>query len=188
MDSQRRVWRARAGAWAGTLMLAAVAIIVPIGPAHAAVFHVWPVCRIGTEGGWTYTTYGDHNPANAVDINWGSGGDDYRRKVVASAYGTLVAKNEYGGYGNTLTIKHSDGTYSFYAHLYWRTALPVGSVVNKGQWIASIGQTGTSADTPHLHYEQRTSLNGSAIRVEIGGNQIAYYSSRHSFTPQTPCP
>lgn len=172
----------------GTLTLAAVAVVVPVGPAQAAVTHVWPVCRKGTEGGWTYNTRTDHVPQNAVDINWGSYDEDKERIVVASAAGTLVAKAEYGsGYGDTLTIKHSDGTYSFYAHLKWRTTLSVGASIYKGRPIASIGQSG-GQEYSHLHYEQRTGTSsGSAKRVVINGNQLTYFTDRKSFTPGVAC-
>jgi len=173
---------------AGTLVLAAVAIVVPIGPAQAAVSHVWPVCRQGSEGGWTYTTFSGHDPRYAVDINRGAGRDDFQRIVVASAAGTLHAKDVFSGYGNTLTIKHSDGTYSFYAHLSWRTTLSVGAYIEKGRPIASIGESGSSATSPHLHYEQRNGPNYSdpGRTIMIGGSQLTYYTTR-SFVPTVPC-
>ncbi|PSM37325.1 M23 family peptidase [Streptomyces dioscori] len=88
-------------------------------------------------------------------------------KVVAAHGGTVVKTGGNGAgdgpaYGNAVVIKHSNGTYSQYAHLS-RIDVKAGQVVKTGQRIALSGNTGNSSG-PHLHFEIRTSANyGSAV-------------------------
>ncbi len=65
-----------------------------------------------------------------------------------------------GGYGNYLTIAHSDGVYStLYAHCE-SVIVSAGQTVAKGQTVAYAGTTGYSTG-PHLHFEIHK--NGSHI-------------------------
>ncbi|MFD6291186.1 M23 family metallopeptidase [Streptomyces sp. NPDC060205] len=88
-------------------------------------------------------------------------------KVVAAHGGTVVKTGGNGAgdgpaYGNAVVIKHSNGTYSQYAHLS-RVDVKPGQVVKTGQRIALSGNTGNSSG-PHLHFEIRTTANyGSAV-------------------------
>ncbi len=88
-------------------------------------------------------------------------------QVVATHGGTVVKTGGNGAgdgpaYGNAVVIKHSNGTYSQYAHLS-RVDVKPGQVVKTGQRIALSGNTGNSSG-PHLHFEIRTSANyGSAV-------------------------
>ncbi|MFK0118621.1 M23 family metallopeptidase [Streptomyces sp. NPDC090994] len=87
--------------------------------------------------------------------------------VMAVHGGTVVKAGGNGAgdgpaYGNAIVIKHSNGTYSQYAHLS-RIDVKVGQVVTTGQHIAASGSTGNSSG-PHLHFEIRTTPNyGSAV-------------------------
>ncbi|WP_330279735.1 M23 family metallopeptidase [Streptomyces sp. NBC_00569] len=87
--------------------------------------------------------------------------------VMAVHGGTVVKAGGNGAgdgpaYGNAIVIKHSDGTYSQYAHLS-RIDVHVGQTVSTGQHIALSGNTGNSSG-PHLHFEIRTTPNyGSAV-------------------------
>ncbi|OIJ65865.1 M23 family metallopeptidase [Streptomyces mangrovisoli] len=87
--------------------------------------------------------------------------------VVAAHSGTVVKAGSHGAgdgsaYGNAIVIKHSNGTYSQYAHLS-RIDVKVGQHVKTGQHIARSGNTGNSTG-PHLHFEIRTTPNyGSAV-------------------------
>ncbi|MFE2991269.1 M23 family metallopeptidase [Streptomyces sp. NPDC059262] len=87
--------------------------------------------------------------------------------VMAVHGGTVVKAGGNGAgdgpaYGNAIVIKHSDGTYSQYAHLS-RIDVRVGQTVSTGQHIALSGNTGNSSG-PHLHFEIRTTPNyGSAV-------------------------
>ncbi|MFH8465534.1 M23 family metallopeptidase [Streptomyces sp. NPDC017991] len=88
-------------------------------------------------------------------------------RVVAAHGGTVVKTGGNGAgdgpaYGNAVVIKHSNGTYSQYAHLS-RIDVKAGQVVKTGQRIALSGNTGNSSG-PHLHFEIRTTANyGSAV-------------------------
>ncbi|WP_405479209.1 M23 family metallopeptidase [Streptomyces sp. NBC_00009] len=87
--------------------------------------------------------------------------------VMAVHGGTVVKAGGNGAgdgpaYGNAVVIKHSNGTYSQYAHLS-RVDVHVGQAVATGQHIALSGNTGNSSG-PHLHFEIRTTPNyGSAV-------------------------
>lgn len=57
------------------------------------------------------------------------------------------------GYGNYLTLRHSFGFMSSYAHLQ-KFKVKSGEFVSKGDVIAQCGNSGNSTG-PHLHYEVR---------------------------------
>ena len=85
------------------------------------------------------------------------GGIDYRSKagdaVVATADGVVSfsAFSKSTGFGNLVTIQHSNGFKTRYAHLSQRS-VKTGDLVQKGQKIGEVGSTGRSSG-PHLHYE-----------------------------------
>lgn len=64
----------------------------------------------------------------------------------------VVAKMQQGGkgLGNYVTLLHTDGTYSIYAHLKSRHVYQ-GDIVKAGQQIGLSGNTGDSTG-PHLHF------------------------------------
>ncbi|NLU75430.1 M23 family metallopeptidase [Streptomyces sp. HNM0575] len=79
--------------------------------------------------------------------------------VKAVHAGTVVKAGPNGAgdgssYGNAIVIKHSNGTYSQYAHLSKLNVQP-GQKVDTGQKIGLSGSTGNSSG-PHLHFEIRT--------------------------------
>ncbi|MET9550918.1 M23 family metallopeptidase [Streptomyces sp. NPDC006627] len=87
---------------------------------------------------------------------------------VAAVHGGTVVKAGPNGagdgpaYGNAVVIKHSNGTYSQYAHLS-QVDVRVGQNVTTGQRVALSGNTGNSSG-PHLHFEIRTTPNyGTAV-------------------------
>lgn len=85
---------------------------------------------------------------NGVDIASSCG-----TRIVAAAAGTVkeVGTGWNGGYGNSVLIKHANGTKTFYAHLA-AIAVEVGDVVEQGQKIGTVGITGKSTGC-HLHFE-----------------------------------
>lgn len=70
-----------------------------------------------------------------------------------------VIKAEYGrvGYGNHVIIDHGFGYTTLYGHMS-KIEVKEGDVVQKGETIGRVGDTGTST-APHLHYEVRMKGN-----------------------------
>ncbi len=74
-----------------------------------------------------------------------------------------------GGYGNCITILHSDGTKSLYAHLKKDSIrVSVGDEVKQGKIIAITGSTGRSYGT-HLHFEIHDT-SGNKVNVNPKSN------------------
>lgn len=86
--------------------------------------------------------------------------------VYAAADGTVIAAG-YGvlheSYGNQVVIRHSDGSWTNYAHLS-KINVEKGDDVDGGQIIGRCGSTGRSTG-PHLHFEVRIRSGRSVIRV-----------------------
>lgn len=74
--------------------------------------------------------------------------------IAAASAGMVVAAGPVGGYGNTVDLRHADGTLTRYAHQS-RILVRRGQQVAAGQAIGLVGSTGT-ATGPHLHFEVRT--------------------------------
>jgi murein DD-endopeptidase MepM/ murein hydrolase activator NlpD len=80
--------------------------------------------------------------------------------VMASASGRVTfAGWSAGGWGYLVTIAHSNGTQTLYAHLS-RVGVRVGQRVEVGRRIGRIGASG-HATGPHLHFEVR--LRGAVV-------------------------
>ena len=123
----------------------------------AAASYVWPTtsyritvldCYYGKKG-QPHPTRGEGSVLGSVDIAVSA-----KQPVYATASGivqSVVVSNATSGWGTNVTIKHDDGTYSFYAHLTSST-VKKNDVVKAGQQIAKSGSTGNSTG-PHLHFE-----------------------------------
>lgn len=73
--------------------------------------------------------------------------------ILAAGSGTVEQANRYGGYGNYIRIRHSDGYKTAYAHLSkFAHGVRKGKYVKQDQIIGYVGTTGRSTG-PHLHYE-----------------------------------
>lgn len=73
--------------------------------------------------------------------------------VVSPARGTVTFSGWQGAYGNCIIINHGNAITTRYAHLE-KSVIKEGQVVNRGDVIGTIGNTGRSTG-PHLHYEVR---------------------------------
>ena len=71
--------------------------------------------------------------------------------VLSTAYGQVVTVGYDFSFGNYIIIKHNHGMYTRYAHLK-DTRVQKGQIVDQGQVIGTIGNTGVITG-PHLHYE-----------------------------------
>ena len=78
---------------------------------------------------------------------------DYGSKVYAAHSGRVVYTSEsHSGYGRIVVLQ-SEGLMTVYGHNS-ENRVSVGDVVNRGDWIADVGQSGR-ASGPHLHFETR---------------------------------
>ncbi|WP_407564637.1 peptidoglycan DD-metalloendopeptidase family protein [Streptomyces sp. 184] len=90
---------------------------------------------------------------------------DEGKPVGSVGYGVVHAIGCDGAFGNSVTVRHDNGYYTFYAHLFEIRARP-GERVFPGQPLGLAGSTGNSTG-PHLHFEVRqTPRFGSAIDPE----------------------
>ncbi|NKB87209.1 MAG: peptidoglycan DD-metalloendopeptidase family protein [Acidobacteria bacterium] len=82
--------------------------------------------------------------------------------VVAARAGSVIrAEDAFEDVGtgttselNFLHIEHADGTVAFYAHLQQGgIVVEVGQFVDQGEPIATSGNSGSTGDRPHLHFQ-----------------------------------
>ena len=70
--------------------------------------------------------------------------------IVAVGDGVVVAAGPASGFGLWVVIRHDNGDYCVYGHMY-HYYVTVGEHVTAGQHIADIGANGQSTG-PHLHF------------------------------------
>jgi murein DD-endopeptidase MepM/ murein hydrolase activator NlpD len=75
------------------------------------------------------------------------------RSILASDNGKVVYAGYKSDYGNHIIIDHLNGYTTVYGHLS-KISVTVGSTVEKGEKIGTMGSTGDSTGT-HLHFEVR---------------------------------
>jgi len=78
---------------------------------------------------------------------------DFGTPVHSTADGLVIWAAPHGGYGNLVTVFHSNGITTRYGHLSKITVEP-GQRVRRGEQIGHVGSTGRSTG-PHVHYEIR---------------------------------
>ena len=112
----------------------------------------------GTEWGWP--TNQPYVITSRYSWRWGKmhegvdiSGTGYGSPIYAALDGTVVfAGNSNGTAGWDVTIQHSNGYYTMYAHLVpGSPTVKSGDFVQKGQVIARMGQSGFATGT-HLHF------------------------------------
>lgn len=156
----------------------------------------WPIgsAETTTENGVTFasgdpvpstitaTFAGDDSVHNgnhgAIDISNGNG--DGGTNIIAAKDGVVIyptddSQTGYadvgnpedgGGYGNHVIIQHSDGNYTYYAHMSQNSiTVRSGDNVKQGQVIGKMGNSGDSRGT-HLHFEVRVGGDSNANRVD----------------------
>lgn len=128
--------------------------------------YIWP-CPSSTYvtsafGMRDHPLFGDERPHSGIDIA-GSAGSE----VLAADSGTVAVATYSSSYGNYVTIYHSSGDYTLYAHMS-SLAVSAGQSVTQGDVIGYVGSTGW-ATGPHLHFEIR--VNGSTV------DPLSYFSN-----------
>lgn len=86
--------------------------------------------------------------------------------IRAAKSGVVIVSTYGSSYGNYITIAHSDGTRTLYAHQSQR-AVSAGQTVSQGQVIGYVGSTGSSTGN-HLHFEIWTSSSSSSVVNPVG--------------------
>ncbi len=86
------------------------------------------------------------HPGLDIASEWGT-------PVMATADGIVVLAAPHSGYGNLVTIYHSNGITTRFGHLS-KISVEVGQKIKRGDLIGNVGSTGRSTG-PHLHYEIR---------------------------------
>ncbi|TXJ44683.1 LysM peptidoglycan-binding domain-containing protein [Brachyspira pilosicoli] len=84
---------------------------------------------------------------------------DIGDKVLAADYGIVEYANDIRGFGKVVIIKHKNGFTTSYAHLS-KIAVKLGDIVNKGDYIGNIGDTGL-VDKSELYF--KISYRGRAL-------------------------
>ena len=91
--------------------------------------------------------------------------------IIAPADGVVVEARRWGGYGNWIRVRHSNGLETGYAHLSrFASGMRAGQRVTQGQVIGYVGSTGNSTG-PHLHYEMWRNgqrINPASVRTSEG--------------------
>ena len=109
---------------------------------HASTW-IWPTKGVFTSGyGWRWGRM-----HRGIDM-----ANNVGTPIQAARTGTVVFSGWHdGGYGYLVTLQHSDGSRSLYAHNS-RLMVSNGQEVRQGAVIALMGSTGRSTG-PHLHFE-----------------------------------
>jgi RHS repeat-associated protein len=116
---------------------------------------------------------GELRPGKGGNGAFGSRGGAHKGIDISAPVGTSVHANRdgvvdrvltgyAGGYGNSVSIKHSDGAYTSYSHLRDAPTLKPGDSVSQGDVIGYSGRTGNPppsqpASEDHLHFMFKSS-------------------------------
>ncbi len=103
----------------------------------------WPTDNPNIINGWL--GYPGHL---AIDVQ-----DSYNHygPVYASDRGVIEENSYHPISGNYVFINHNNGYRTYYGHMSVPSPLPVGTIVDKGDIIGTLGMTGL-ASTPHTHF------------------------------------
>jgi GH24 family phage-related lysozyme (muramidase) len=106
-----------------------------------------------------YPSYSSGKFHGGIDLVETNGGDPQ----VIAAIGGIVERVRHltNSYGEHVVIAGTDGLYHFYCHMKAGSVqVSEGQQVAAGQVLGTMGATG-NATGPHLHYEVRSTLNGT---------------------------
>lgn len=129
---------------------------------HISVYGNAAIAPVAATGNWTNPLpsggYTDQHNYGECGSLWSSchTGDDLSiatgTQVVAAAGGRASVIHD-ASYGNLVVIDNGGGIETYYAHLS-ATTVRDGQVVQAGQQIGAVGETGNTTG-PHLHFEVR---------------------------------
>lgn len=146
----------------------------------------WPM-----NGYWTTQSFNSYSNSMAGKGRPYHSGMDIKssnNNVYAAAYGKVIYKGYSSGNGNHVIIEHSfSGTTvkTLYSHLANFSGCPsVGSIVNKGVKIGTMGSTGNSTG-PHLHFAIFAgNSNDPYGYVKYSGSNKMTYNGCTFFNPE----
>lgn len=100
-----------------------------------------------SEFGWRTDPFSGHSEMHeGVDFSASEGSE-----IAAVASGLVTWSADKAGYGNLVEINHGNGFKTRYGHCK-KNLVRIGDMVQKGQVIALVGNTGRSSG-PHVHFE-----------------------------------
>ena len=150
----------------------------PAASGQTAINHKWPVAASASQhmssgyGMRKDPFHGQMRFHGGLDIAAAAG-----TPILASADGRVKETGYRAGFGNYVTLLHSDGSESMYSHLQ-KAEARLGTMVRQGQEIGKLGSTGRSTG-PHLHYEvlmNGVQVNPKSVKVAIDnslkGNEL----------------
>jgi murein DD-endopeptidase MepM/ murein hydrolase activator NlpD len=152
-----------------------------VGPSK--VTFLWPMQDMSTyittnnAYGWRY--FSESHPHAGIDI----GGGVYDHPISAAYSGIAHSFEDPNGYGHYVMIEHPTiGYWTLYGHCS-KVLISNGQHVNQGDIIAYAGNSGDAAGA-HLHFEVRSSQNGTTINplefsyLKCKCTNITYYRTR----------
>jgi hypothetical protein len=164
------------------LPLLAISALFLVASAQPGFASTGDVYRRGTV--YSASTHPNHGSPTAqfgpaIDLNVGSGSDDYGMPVYAPGAGRVsVFSRSSGGFGNAIIWTSADGTERiFLGHL--SAILRTGAVCS-GEPMGRIGSTGQSSG-PHLHVNR--SVKGRPVAVVLSGKPVVPGRSYKSSGP-----
>ena len=131
------------GAAAGSASKVPARPAAAVKPAQAAAGHRWVRPSAGGESSCFCMRWGVMH--EGIDLAGPLGSP-----IVAVGDGVVAEAGPAAGFGMWVAIRHANGDYSIYGHMY-RSYVRVGQHVRAGQHIADIGANGRSTG-PHLHF------------------------------------
>jgi murein DD-endopeptidase MepM/ murein hydrolase activator NlpD len=147
-----------------------------------------------TEGENGKTHKNEHQFAFDFEMSIGTPVHAARAGEVVSVVDKFRDRGQNAGFirqGNSVILKHSDGSYAIYAHLDKAgAAVKVGDKIKTGQLIAYSGNTGFTK-APHLHFEVFTLENKKHTSVPIAfitkDSPAAKLEAMKSYTSVSSC-
>lgn len=110
--------------------------------------------------------YGNPNSSYKAGKHTGIDIAGKQGSTVMAAFEGVVTTSGFDpkNYGNYVIVKHPNGLYTLYAHMYLRN-VTVGTQVKAGQVLGQMGSTGNSTGT-HLHFEVRNGAGQYANNID----------------------
>jgi murein DD-endopeptidase MepM/ murein hydrolase activator NlpD len=117
---------------------------------------IWPVRGlVSSEFGFRKSPFtGRKEFHKGIDISTQLG-----KEIISPADGIIISSSHEPNMGNTVTINHSNGISTIYAHLL-RSTVRRGQMVRRGDIVGFVGNSGRSTG-PHVHYT--ILLNGVSV-------------------------